>query len=63
VTIAPPSEEASAQATFTFYDENGVLLYSVIKPPHHPRGKRTDEALKKPVLSLPKDYLAFLIAR
>jgi alkaline phosphatase/alkaline phosphatase D len=34
VTIAPPTGETSAQATFTFYDEQGMLLYSVKKPAH-----------------------------
>jgi alkaline phosphatase/alkaline phosphatase D len=32
VTIAPPAGGAPAQATFTFYDEQGVLLYSVRRP-------------------------------
>jgi alkaline phosphatase/alkaline phosphatase D len=34
VTVAPPTGETSAQATFTFYDEQGVLLHSVEKPAH-----------------------------
>ena len=29
VTVDPPSGQMPAQATFTFYDEHGVLLYSV----------------------------------
>jgi alkaline phosphatase/alkaline phosphatase D len=29
VTVAPSSGGTSARATFTFYDEHGVLLYSV----------------------------------
>jgi alkaline phosphatase/alkaline phosphatase D len=32
VTITPRTEEVPAQATFTFYDEHGVLLYSVERP-------------------------------
>jgi alkaline phosphatase/alkaline phosphatase D len=34
VTVAPPTEETPAQATFAFYDEDGALLYRVEKPAH-----------------------------